>query len=292
MTGQGELFELPPLEGEYQHTFKPLHNRIWTKNKARLIERYLYYFVQITKHGTYIDGFAGPQYPDDESAWAAKLVLESRPAWLRNFFLCEIDKNSYAKLTALINSQPEIKNRTIKPWHGDFNTLLPNILETAAISPKEASFCLLDQRTFECEWKSVETLSKVKDENKIELFYFFPTGWIGRAISATKDHSIINRWWGRDDWRPLQHLRAAALADLMSTRFKNELGCKYVFSWPIFKEETGGSVMYHMIHASDHIEAPNLMSRAYRQAVYAHEPPEQFLLELEAWQHPKSSGNS
>ena len=72
--------------------FKPLDSPIWTKNKARLIERYLYYFVLITKHGTYIDGFAGPQNSDKPEMWAAKLVLESEPKRLRNIILC--DKNA------------------------------------------------------------------------------------------------------------------------------------------------------------------------------------------------------
>ena len=48
---------------------------LWTENKARLIERYLYYFVLITKHGTYIDGFAGPQKKEPPFTWAAKFVL-------------------------------------------------------------------------------------------------------------------------------------------------------------------------------------------------------------------------
>jgi hypothetical protein len=47
---------------------------MWTAHKARFIERYLYYFVLVTKHGTYIDGFAGPQQPDDADMWTAKRV--------------------------------------------------------------------------------------------------------------------------------------------------------------------------------------------------------------------------
>jgi hypothetical protein len=42
-------------------------------NKARLIYRYLFYFVLVTKHGTYIGGFAGPQGVQEN--WAAQLVL-------------------------------------------------------------------------------------------------------------------------------------------------------------------------------------------------------------------------
>lgn len=94
---QATLFELgdPPVQRSVVK-LRPLRNPIWTENKARLIERYLYYFVLITKHGTYIDGFAGPQYPDKLNAWAARLVLETEPKWLRHFFLCDQDERQYA----------------------------------------------------------------------------------------------------------------------------------------------------------------------------------------------------
>ena len=54
-----------PIEPEIK--VKPPTHRVWTENKAKLIERYLLYFVFITHHGTYIDGFAGPQ--DPQKAW-------------------------------------------------------------------------------------------------------------------------------------------------------------------------------------------------------------------------------
>ncbi|WP_205502842.1 hypothetical protein, partial [Rhodopseudomonas sp. BR0G17] len=42
---------------------------------------------------------------------------------------------------------------------------------------------------------------------------------------------------------------------------------KHAHAWPIYNKEAGAKrVMYHMIHASDHDEAPKLMSRAYRKA--------------------------
>ena len=54
--------DLPPACAKTGgHMIKPLPYPLWTKHKATLIARYLYYFVLITKHGTYIDGFSGPQ---------------------------------------------------------------------------------------------------------------------------------------------------------------------------------------------------------------------------------------
>jgi hypothetical protein len=51
------LLELPEGPKRKRH-FARLPYPIWTENKARLIERYLFYFVLVTKHGTYIDAFA------------------------------------------------------------------------------------------------------------------------------------------------------------------------------------------------------------------------------------------
>lgn len=90
---------------------------------------------------------------------------------------------------------------------GDFNETVRSILDAGTIGEKTATFALLDQRTFECEWRTVVALSKHKRETKIELFYFFPTGWIDRSLGAVRVDSTIakvERWWGRNDWAALQ----------------------------------------------------------------------------------------
>jgi hypothetical protein len=68
-------------------------------------------------------------------------------------------------------------------------------------------------------------------------------------------------------------------ARLVEGRFKTELGYQSAMAWPIYAHTDGGPVMYHMIHATDHPAAPDLMRRAYMAAVT--EPPkEQLKLEL------------
>lgn len=66
----GTLFPMPEAERPPPKVKTPT-TPVWTGNKVRLIERYLYYFVMITKGGIYIDGFAGPQDPDRPESWAA-----------------------------------------------------------------------------------------------------------------------------------------------------------------------------------------------------------------------------
>ena len=49
-------------------------------------------------------------------------------------------------------------------------------------------------------------------------------------------------------------------AELVARRFRDELQYKYCYAWPIYDRGSAGRVMYHMIHATDHDEAPKLMN--------------------------------
>lgn len=256
---------------------KPIKHPIWTENKAKLIERYLYYFVLITKHGSYIDGFAGPQQPDKPQMWAAKLVLENKPRWLRHIHLFEKNRRRFRQLEALKKNQPPRKpkepKRDIVLYPGDFNLNVHQLLKTQSISEKEATFALLDQRTFECHWSSLQALSGYKGSGrKIELFYFLPNSWLPRAMSGIKNKQILHDWWGRPDWEKLRSMNADQRRDTFVERFKRELGYKSAKAWPIFENKRGGNIMYYMLHASDHPEAPKQMRRAYEKALLRKEP--------------------
>src|SRR5262249_52464836 len=116
---------------------------VWTDNKARFIMRYLQYFVFITKHGTYIDGFAGPQNEHTDAPCAARLVLESEPCWMRHFHLCDAKRKQVTFLNAIKAAQPErdskgnLIKRDITVYHGDFNIKVDEILKNAKISETE-----------------------------------------------------------------------------------------------------------------------------------------------------------
>jgi three-Cys-motif partner protein len=255
------------LKPKKKITFDRILYPIWSEKKAQLIAQYLYYFVLITKHGTYIDGFSGPQKKEESTTWSAKLALEKEPKWLNNFYLFELDDDQYRYIVDLKNSQQD-KTRNIKTFHGDFNLLIHNFLRDRPIKDSEATFCLLDQRTFECRWSTVKTIARYKKEGyKIELFYFLPIGWIDRALSAQKDIRVLKRWWGRKDWENIYGLKPREREAAFGERFKEELKYEYVYSWPIFAQRGGGRIMYYMIHASDHPEAPKLMHRAYKAVV-------------------------
>lgn len=283
---QGYFFDEPPRYLDEDPSFKPFEYPVWTRNKARLVQRYLRYFVFITRHGTYIDGFAGPQEPDKLETWTAGLVFNSEPAWLRNFFLCELDEKKIPALKELEGRAAQSNDgskRMLRVYAGDFNDTVDSVLSNGVITGKEATFCLLDQRTFECNWETVQKLAQHKASNKIELFYFLGTGWLHRAFSGLRiaTDERMNRWWGRDDWHVLKGSSGQSIAATVVRRFKQELGYKYANAFPIYEDEGGErKAMYQMIHASDHEEAPKLMARAYRNAVNVEEPPEQLEIEI------------
>src|SRR5580704_2855389 len=102
---QPNLLDIPEQPKKHIKVIAPT-NPVWTDNKAHFIMRYLRYFVFITKHGTYIDGFAGPQEERVTDCWAAKLVLESEPRWMRHFHLCDNERSQIVFLEELKASQP------------------------------------------------------------------------------------------------------------------------------------------------------------------------------------------
>lgn len=263
-----------------------LQTKLWTKNKAALIARYLRYFTFVTKHGTYIDAFAGPQ-EGGEGKWAAERVVEQTPRWLNDLVFFEKDPVKVEELRALIGSQPARgrgeRKRKMTVIPGDTNVELPAYLDRNPLREKQASFALLDQRTFELHWSTVEALAAAKPQGKkIEQFYFLAEKWFGRAAARRRTFSpeVLTAWWGNPDWGHLNEGNGFYRSDCFKKRF-TELGYKHVLPLPIYREVASQRVMFYMIHASDDERAPQLMVRAYNRAVRPMETKEQLMLELE-----------
>jgi len=264
----GLLFELPdPTPANDEVVVKAPALPLWTAAKARLISRYIYLFEMVTHHGTYIDGFAGPQSPELPESWAAEMVLGLKPLWLRHFHLCDAGK---PQVRALRELRTRHAGLDITVYPGDFNKRVTEILRPGVLK-KEATFCLLDQRTFECTWATVRKLAGFKTgdaaDTKIELFYFLAQSWLDRAFSGLGEDGrrLAEAWWGTPEWSHLMQMEAWDRARTFCERFRNELGYKSVKPWAIYASEGGGGrLMFHMIHATDHPEAPKLMARAYK----------------------------
>lgn len=275
-SGKLRLFDPGPATSLEIQT-RTLDRPLWSEYKADLIAKYLRYFLFITKHGTYIDAFAGPQTDKSDSVWTAEKVLAIEPAWLRRFRLCDISPSQVARLSQL---KDRYSDRDIIVLQGDANEALPDALPAGSIAENEATFCLLDQRTFECSWSLCQYLAGLRPgSRKIEQFYFLANSWMERAFAGTTTREgevRIQRWLGEADWRPVAALSRMDRAQHFVDKFRDELGYQSVKAWPIYERERGaGSVMYYMIHATDHDEAPKLMYRAYVQALNPPEPIEQ-----------------
>jgi len=271
------LFRPPKKERFDPVVVKTPQLPVWTANKAHLITGYLRLFQHVTHHGTYIDGFAGPQNLLQPDSWAAGLVLSLQPLWLRHFYLCDTDPEQVKRLRTLRTQHSELD---VHVYGGDFNQRVNLVLRRLRA---EATFCLLDQRTFECHWETLVKLAgfKATANTKIELFYFLAQGWFDRAIAGLGDAGRLQAeaWWGRTDWTSLLAMTAWGRAHAFVQRFQNELGYTSVKPWPIYASEgERGRLMYHMIHATDHPEAPKLMARAYESAVSPAKVGDQLML--------------
>lgn len=276
-------------EAQPKVLLQPITIPIWTKHKAFLIAKYLKYFTFVTKHGVYIDGFAGPQYADNPDFWAARLVLLNKPGRIRRYFLFDKDPHQVKRIKAMVAELPpqddsDNKREIVVEPPGDCNVKIRELLDKKIIRPREATFALLDQRNFECRWETLVSLATYKPQghNKIELFYFLPSAWFHRsAKNRRKQESIeeVDAWWGSPDWRPLTKLNLWDRMMKVRERFEKELGYAHVTPLPIYEAQTGcGTIMYFMIHASDHPAAPVLIRRAYGKCVTRRQPVAQMSL--------------
>ncbi|RID89624.1 three-Cys-motif partner protein TcmP [Gemmobacter lutimaris] len=238
-----------------------------TNSKSKLVAEYIASYQRITHGGLFIDGFAGPQSKEHLDAWTARRVLEIQPPRIRRFWLCELDPAGLIQLRRLKDAhhlRPSSRKISVMP--GNFNRTVDTILLTGRIRPKTPTFAFLDQRTMECEWATVRKLATFRSRRKIEIMYFLGTGWLHRAMASRRDPKRIaecDRWWGGPTWRGLLGLRHDELVQRVVDRFQDELGYGYVKAYPIHLRESGKKVAFHLIHASDHEQAPVLMTRAY-----------------------------
>ena len=236
---------------------------LWTAEKASLIDEYIHLFLLVTKHGVYVDLFAGPQRVDDTESWSVRRVLERRtegnPA-IRHYAVCDKDQEQAERLRDLGSHHP-----SFRVYAGDVNEEIQTILKEAPIESKTACFCLIDQRTFECHWASVEAVAQHKAEGrKIELFYFLAQGWLDRAQSRASPEKL-RAWWGNADYKQFLNLRSYDRVNALCRRFRDELKYEHATAFAIQAKGENSRTMYYMVHASDHIRAVELMSQAYRK---------------------------
>lgn len=239
--------------------------KLWTTQKSTLICEYLHRFLLLAKSGVYLDLFAGPQKEGYSEDWTIKRVMERRTQGptFKYFAACDLNSEQVGRLRRL---KEEHSHRTFEfeIYEGDANSKIDSMLSDAPISAKIPCFCLIDQRTLECDWNTVRKIAEFKpDGMKIEILYFLAQGWLNRSWKSRKDDERARCWWGRDDFESFLDQPSVDRARGMCARFRNELGYLYAEPWAIYQHGTTGRTMYYLIHASDHGDARRLMSEAY-----------------------------
>ena len=186
---------------------------------------------------------------------------EGNPS-IRHYAVCDIKRTQAARLRVVGKNHP-----SFRVYEGDANERVHEMLKEAPITSKTACFCLIDQRTFECHWTTVEAVARYKREGyKIELFYFLAQKWLDRAWASTRDGEKLAAWWGNRDHARFRALPSVERALALCNRFRDELGYTYSDPFSIHEKGEGSRTMYYMIHASDHPAAGGLMARAYLRA--------------------------
>ena len=151
-----ENLRLPFAEELFQGTkgqprLRSNRTNVSTTQKPKMVKEYLRLFVKVTRHGTYIDGFAGPQTEqDDTEHWSALQVLESQKLakdtpvngknqpHVRNFYLFEKSSRQFARIESLRARFNEPLSFNVHARQGDCNELVPQLLESGAIRPSRS----------------------------------------------------------------------------------------------------------------------------------------------------------
>lgn len=226
MATQTELFaDLRPANRPRPRARKPppvnIEAPLWTIDKSRLIDEYLHHFLMVTKHGVYLDLFAGPQHTTDTENWSVRRVLQRRTEGnpsIRHYAVCDIKRQQANRLRRLGKDHP-----SFCVYEGDANERVHEMLRDAPITSKTACFCLIDQRTFECHWTTVEAIAQYKREGyKIELFYFLAqNGWTAlgpaRETRRSSRRGGVTRTTSTSECFPPSHVRSSyAIAFVMN----------------------------------------------------------------------------
>jgi hypothetical protein len=83
------------------------------------------------------------------------------PKWFHDFWLCDLNPAGIEAPKAL-QTEHATSTRRVNVLGEDFNEKVYEILNSGQITERKATFALLDQRTFQCEWRAVEALSLAK----------------------------------------------------------------------------------------------------------------------------------
>ena len=181
--------------------------------KLQCIQRYLSAYSNIINYSQwykdyyFIDGFAGTGYCKSKGALntvsgSAVIALNIKPPFTKYFFI-ELDQN---KVQELMKLETIYSRLSIEIFQGDCNVKIDEVLQE--IGSTVPFIALLDPQAGDLYWN---TIAKIAQKNKAELFINFPFGMAinrymplvdGKNVDAGMENKL-NKIFGSKAWKPI-----------------------------------------------------------------------------------------
>ena len=269
MATQTELFsDLRPAGKPRPHVRQPpvgIEAPLWTIDKSRLIDEYLHHFLLVTKHGVYLDLFAGRNTQLTPRIGPSGGFWNGAPRATLPFVTTRCATSSASRRTGcgiLGGTTPRSASMKVMPTSAFTRCWREHLL----LRRRRASALSTSVRSNATglPWKQSHNTSVKAIRSRCSIFSR-RSGWtaLGPAPATARN------WRHGGATGTTQHfrtLRSVERAIALCKRFRDELGYAYAVPFAIHEKGAGSRTMYYMIHASDHPAAAGLMARAYLRA--------------------------
>jgi len=187
----------------------------WTTEKLDYVRRYIYMFEASMKgkpwrQRSYIDLYAGTgKYRTEENGdvyLGSALLALTTDYPFTHYYFAESDSNN---LSALKQRCQSIKQQKVNFYDGDANQKVTAIVKEIISVDKQKlmgewpslNLAFLDPDGLELEWRTVETLAKVKKMDLIIYYSQFGLNLNLKNCYQTNSETAIDRFFGDDEWR-------------------------------------------------------------------------------------------
>ena len=261
--------------------------KAWTPDKLALLSYYLQGFAKacVKAGGWYfLDGFAGNGANKAQGMGAFKgsaLIGATTEPRARQAVLIEKNARDAGNLRKRIGRiRPDAKI-----LEGDCNEQIGAALEHFG-DRRLPAFCVLDPEGLELDWGVIETcFGHRQHSTPYELLIYFSTPGAMRVGAVTDprliegDERALRKLFGNDDWLPIAEKQRDSVLDAgkaqsayldLYMRQLRQLGYRHVMSRPALRD--GSHLVYHLVFASSHDAARNIMESALERA-YASQLP-------------------
>ena len=187
----------------------------WTTEKLDYVRRYIHMFEASMKgkpwrQRSYIDLYAGTgKYRTEENGevyFGSALLALTTDYPFTHYYFAEGNSNN---LDALKQRCQSIKQQKVNYYEGDANQKVIDIVKELISVDKQKkpgkwpslNLAFLDPDGLELEWKTIESLAKVKKMDLIIYYSQFGLNLNLKNCYQTKGETAIDKFFGDDEWR-------------------------------------------------------------------------------------------